>query len=348
MISILGYGVRSAAGRGTAALWRGLTEGRDFGRDGVCRMEGEEPAMRDRLVGALVEAFGELGFENSSSRLGVIFASSKGCLEDFIWEKSPSLGEDPLAPVLTEFLRRTELSPARRIGISNACASSHSALFLARAWLSASAVEEVLVLAADGIGPFVENGFRSLGAMTATRARPFAPNRDGLQLGEGAAVLWLSTRAAGPLCLKGVGLDAEGYAVTRPSESGASLKRAVGRCLGKRRTDLVIAHGTATAANDAAEDCALAEFFEGDTPPVTATKWSIGHSLGASGLVDAIAACEAIRHRHAFPLGNTEVIDPSFRAQYLVGRSVSSPRDVLVTSLGFGGVHAAIHVGAGQ
>ena len=76
--------------------------------------------------------------------------------------------------------------------------------------------------------------------------------------------------------------------------------------------DLVIAHGTGTPINDACEDRVFTELFRaGAAPAVTATKGSIGHTLGASGAMDVIAACEALRRQRAFAITGARRIDPA-------------------------------------
>jgi 3-oxoacyl-(acyl-carrier-protein) synthase len=142
----------------------------------------------------------------------------------------------------------------------------------------------------------------------------------------------------------------DGSPVTRPSASGEGLRKA---CLqipgiqGRNVPDLIVAHGTGTVMNDAAENEAFESVF-GDRVsgiPVTGTKWSVGHTMGASAAVDLVAACEVLRRQSAFRLANTDEVDPSFRGRYLhASAELQEPfhaERVLVTSLGFGGVHAA-------
>src|SRR5262249_38104808 len=96
---------------------------------------------------------------------GVILASTKGMSNDFVWhdENYPS---DPLTPVLREFLRRTELEPKRALCVSNACSSSLAAMALAQKWME-QGLEQVLIVAADAVTPFVLKGFQSLKLVSA-------------------------------------------------------------------------------------------------------------------------------------------------------------------------------------
>lgn len=292
--------------------------------------------MRERLLTHLESAWREADVGPAPE--GVIFASTKGEHEDFI---RTAVDRDPYSELLDAFLARVGLFPRRRLVVSNACASSHVAIVLARRWLHR--MSNVLVLAADGIGPFVETGFRSLGALSPTRVRPFSADRDGLQLGEGAAALLFSKSSFSDLAVSGAATETDGQSVTRPSTDGESLRRVSACALGGKSPDFVLAHGTGTVFNDQAEG----KVFETLCPlaPVTATKWSIGHTMGASGALDLIAAAEAMRRGRLFNIGNTPVADPKLGASFL---HASAPpcegdfRRALVTSLGFGGVHAAV------
>ena len=191
------------------------------------------------------------------------------------------------------------------------------------------------------------NGFHALKALSESPGpiRPFSAERDGLRLGEAAAAMVLS-REPGALSLEGIGLDTEGFAATRPSDAGKSLERAILEAAAgsDEAPDLILAHGTGTIANDRIEDQVLGRLYKDS--PITATKWSIGHTLGTSGMMDLIAACESLRRQESFSIATTEKIDPEFKGHYLhAGASAPKALDTaLVTSLGFGGVHAAARI----
>jgi 3-oxoacyl-(acyl-carrier-protein) synthase len=372
--ALLGAGCTSAAGDSIAATWDGIVSGRSFARavdptswtvaprfaPRACLWNDStggtslEILVRQSLL-AYREAFAELPDSaqarvREGNKLGVILATTKGALDDEIWKgKVAKLDADFFSPVLAEILRVAELRPARTTCVSNACASAISAFALARAWLADGELDDVLVLAVDRIGPFVLHGFHSLRAVTADVPRPFATDRSGLLLGEGSAALFLS-RFPGEFRLAGIGVDAEGHAVTRPGESGESLRAACLRVadFAAKGPDLVIAHGTATEVNDPVEARVLADLFpKGDTP-ITASKGALGHTLGASGAIDLLLAREAIRRGEVFTISQTTAIDSKFSGKFLTSPTPTTVsmvpgnfNRVLVTSLGFGGIHAA-------
>lgn len=304
-------------------------------------------AVRELLAKRLLTAWEEARAAMPSAEraamegdCALLFASTKGCVEDFVWKSAEG---DPYSPVMEEFLRHSRLKPRRWLTVSNACASSHTAIQLARDWLGRGVARYALVLAADFVGPFVLQGFHSLGALSPTMARPFDGGRDGLLLGEAAGAVVLSREGSGPALL-GTAVDCEGHAVTRPESSAGSLQRAIRAALAGREPGAVIAHGTATPANDRAEDQAFSLTLP-HRPWVTGTKGSVGHTLGASGLVDLVAACEWLAGGGGFPITGCRAPDPAFRSRFLLGGENVRARSVLVTALGFGGVHAAFHVG---
>ncbi len=277
----------------------------------------------------------------------MIFASTKGFVEDFVWETGNLHPCDPYTDVVEDFLRRTELRPKEWLTVSNACASSHSAIQLADEWLRNGLTRHVIVIAADLVGPFVLQGFHALHALSNTTIRPFDKNREGLLLGEAAvAAVFSRSRGIDFLRVLGASVQCEGHAVTRPESTGSNLQRAIADVLkGNSQPDAVIAHGTATQANDQVENLALCAQLPG-RPWVAGTKWSVGHCLGASGLVDLVAAAEWLRSGEPFPMGGCENPDPAFHSRILTAqRLMDIPkqkwRSILVTALGFGGVHAA-------
>jgi hypothetical protein len=345
VIHINSYALESAAGPTVERLWSELTSKADETRREFS-FHGPRPATVRQLLGdKLMSCFAQTKLP--SGRLGVILASTKGFSDDFIWDKNASLETDPLTPLLDDFIQRAELKPERKLCVSNACSSALAAMRLAQIWLN-NGLDQVLVLAADAATPFVQKGFQSLNLVTKDYPRPFATNRSGFFLGEAAACLVLSKeRVKDSVRLLPVGLDTEGSAVTRPATSSASLLRACARIPGiprARAVDLIIAHGTATMINDETEDLAYSALF-GDSvfkPFLTGSKWRVGHTLGASGAVDTILACEALKRNRSFALEASREIDPALKCRYLgPGMESGNLHRILVSSLGFGGMHAA-------
>jgi hypothetical protein len=347
-VSVRAFACHSVHGNSSDDFWRALqskSPPKNFSFSPETRGKETELLFLTKSLHALWCEIQSQTKISASERLGVIFSSTKGCIDDYIWdpEKWNAHQEyDSLTPVLENFLAVAKLKPAISISVSNACASSLSAVYLGMKWIEQKRVGQVLILSADLAGPFVQKGFRALNALTPTHPKPFAKNRDGLAIGEAVSAILIGENSAEfPLQIDSIGIEAEGYAVTRPAPAGASLKRAY-LATSKLLPDLIIAHGTATSINDIAEDQAFFELFA-DRIPITGTKWAIGHTLGASGSMDLIAAFQAMKHDQSFSLATTAEVDPEFRSHYLTRDAKSHTNElntVFVSSLGFGGVHA--------
>jgi 3-oxoacyl-[acyl-carrier-protein] synthase-1 len=174
--------------------------------------------------------------------------------------------------------------------ISTACSSSAKALMSAARLLQAGAVDAVVAGGADSMCRFTVAGFSALESVSASRCNPFSVNRSGINIGEGAA-LFLMTREAGPVRLAGWGesSDAHHMSAPDPQARGAidAMQQALDRAgLAAAQIDYVNLHGTATGHNDAMESQAVAAVL-GTQVPASSTKPLTGHTLGASGAIEA-------------------------------------------------------------
>lgn len=295
-----------------------------------------------------------------SAKALVIFSSTKGFIEDFIWtHKGHPEGvrtiPDPFQAVVQKFKTDNEkyFSILDCLVVSNACASSHIAIEMAEAAIESLSYDYVIVICADLIGPFIYQGFQSLKVLSGSRNQPFGQNRDGLQLGEAVAILVFGkpSKAPGSVKIKAISSETEGGSVTRPSENGESLLRAMKSMVEKmdsKTPDFFMAHGTGTRFNDASEELAIRKFssFLKISKPVMGIKWCVGHTLGASGALDLIVSSEVLKAQKLFKIHNTTQIDSAFESAVLTYDSQMNNENkiscAVVNSLGFGGVHAAL------
>jgi 3-oxoacyl-(acyl-carrier-protein) synthase len=194
-----------------------------------------------------------------------------------------------------------------------------------------------------------------LAAAGANACRPFDPGRDGTVLGEGAGMMVLESerhaRARGARAravLRGYGFVSEGVSMTAPDPAGRGVAEAVSEALRdvpQTSIGWIKAHGTGTRANDAAEARGLASVFGGRLPsiPITSLKPALGHTLGASGGLEAVVVALGLGGGFIPPtLGTTEV-DPSLPPCTVALRARPSEGPVaLVLAQGFGGRCAAL------
>lgn len=243
--------------------------------------------------------------------------------------------------------------------VSVACASGAAAFDIARGWLRSGRCARVIVAGVDVLSPFIHAGFAGIGALAAGPSRPFAADRDGLMIGEGAAAVLLelpsSAIAAGrqPLCaLWGTGLSQDAVHLTAPDRTGGGLYRAASLALADagvglsdvaERVDLVSGHATGTPFNDAMEAKALGRLFGSAAVPLHAAKPVVGHTLGAAGTVEAVALIAMLA---GAPRPPAMPIDPDLgmlagppRARGGLGLSVNAA---------FGGVNVALVFGPAE
>lgn len=178
--------------------------------------------------------------------------------------------------------------------ISTACSSAANAIMLGARLIAAGELETAIVGGADALTAFTINGFNSLMIYSGKPCRPFAEERDGLNLGEGAGYLVLSSSSEGALCeVAGWANVNEAFHQTASSPEGDGPYSAMTKALSlagldPSRVGYVNTHGTATPGNDASEYAALRRVFGAKLPPFGSVKNLIGHTLGAS---EGIEAC---------------------------------------------------------
>ncbi len=188
-------------------------------------------------------------------------------------------------------------------------------------------------------------------------SRPFDAERDGFVAAEGAGVLILEneehakSRKAPILAeVAGYGACSDAYHVVAPSEDGDGAMRAMREALKDADVettdvDYINAHGTSTQLNDKSETLAIKRLFgeEAYRVPISATKSMIGHSFGAAGAVESVAAVQTIVNRMIHPTINLEHPDPECDLDYVTEGARAADVDVVLkNSFGFGGQNACL------
>lgn len=254
---------------------------------------------------------------------------------------------------------------ARGLGIAfdpcvlvlGACASGALAVGLGKRWLERDSCDLILVGGFDEVTVFVAAGFEALRATTASPPpRPFRANRDGMALGEGAAVLALANRANGHArtVVSGFAAASDALHLTAPHPDGQGLACAATRAIeeaGSPSIDLVSAHATATPLNDAAELRGLAMALgparcrDAILHPFKA---QVGHALGAAGALELLAAIDAIERGVLPAAAGDGPLDSGSPARLLTRSVPGNPKTVLKVSSAFGGLNAALVVSDGS
>ena len=319
------------------------------------------------LLHAAHEAWSQAGW-NAAENLPVVLGTTSGEMslgEKYLQQavRSPHAKKRQPTRVVHYQIQQQGLDLCNAFGfqgpiiiISNACASGANAIGHAFEMLRHGQAERVLTGGYDALCQLTFAGFDSLQALSPTPCRPFDATRDGLTLGEGAAVLALETlahaqrRSAEILGeITGYGATTDIHHLTQPHPEGnAAMAAMTAACalanISPEQIDYVNAHGTATPQNDATEAVAINRWAgkHASHLPVSSTKSGIGHLLGGSGAVEAVVCLMALRGQWLPPQRSSGKIDPACRFQ-IVREPVDAKIEMaLSNSFGFGGANASL------
>jgi 3-oxoacyl-[acyl-carrier-protein] synthase II len=237
-----------------------------------------------------------------------------------------------------------------------ACAAGNYAIGFAADQIRAGRADIAITGAVEIIEKLEYCGFVRLSAMSPDLCQPFDKNRKGLILGEGATMLILESeesvvrRGARPLAeVGGYGLACDAHHITRPHPEGEGSISAMRRAIESSgitpdEVDHINAHGTGTAANDQIEAKVIKSVFGDRRVPITSIKSMIGHCMGASSAMEAVACVMTLETGIIPPTINFETPDPECPLE-IVANVASKNNDVgivLNNALAFGGYDAVV------
>jgi 3-oxoacyl-[acyl-carrier-protein] synthase-1 len=242
--------------------------------------------------------------------------------------------------------------------ISTACTSSARALMSAQRLLDLGVCDAVLCGGVDSLCKLTLNGFSALEAVSGQRCNPFSVNRNGINIGE-AAALFLMTRAGDTpsIALLGSGASSDAHHISAPEPSGRGALQAMNKALARaglqpQQIAYLNLHGTATQHNDAMESQAVATLFP-DGVPCSSTKPMTGHTLGAAGALEAAFCWLSLNsgnREHALAPhvwdGQPDPDLPALKWVTPADRLASTgPRYLMSNSFAFGGNNVSLIIG---
>lgn len=267
-------------------------------------------------------------------------------------------GQEKDPPFLPVHYRRWA---ADRVGISGggleinaACASSTVGMAMGALKIARGESRAVLVAGADLVTRFVQTGFSSLKALSATACRPFDQNRDGLVLGDGGAAVLLGDREAARkygadrlVRVIGWSVSNDAVHITGPARDGRGLILAIRSALamagiGPEDVGAFCPHGTGTVYNDGMEMAAMAAVFGDRKFPVFSVKGAVGHTLGAAGAVEAAIGVRSLRGKIVPPTVGLKTPEAGVAGRASPEAQPFGGKILLTTNSGFGGVNAAL------
>jgi 3-oxoacyl-[acyl-carrier-protein] synthase-1/3-oxoacyl-[acyl-carrier-protein] synthase II len=292
--------------------------------------------------------------------MGVCIGSSVGfSVNYFPAFKAWKLGEAVPEGFLETFRRSNyALALRERLGLhgpcqltSNACASGTDAIGIGASWIASGLCDAVLTGGAEAMSFISYLGFIRLMITDSGPCRPFDKKRNGLNLGEGAAVLILERPGSGRRALGhvlGYGLACDAHHPTAPHPEGRGLKSAFTTALKQANLTpgsvaFVNAHGTGTRDNDKVESAVLREMLPG--VPVLATKGATGHTLGAAGAVEAAITLGCLNRGRIPASHGFTTPDPELGLTPTTVSACVSGRVAVSNSLAFGGSNSVLVLG---
>ena len=249
--------------------------------------------IRD-YIDEVIEKYGK-------NRIAVVIGTSTGGIETNLpvfqtvanggnWADTPIEQDMQVLSSPADFLRDALGLTGLTYGISTACTSGSRAIITAARLLKADLCDAVICGGTDMLSALTLNGFDSLSVLSNGIANPFSKNRNGINIGE-AAALFVANKDGVGLPLLGYGVSSDAYHMSSPHPDGlgaeiafaAALKNAQ---LSAEKIGWINLHGTGTVHNDAMESRAVSRVF-GNATPATSTKPLTGHTLGAAGALEA-------------------------------------------------------------
>ena len=347
-------------------------------------MDPKEARRRDRFeqtgVAAAKDAIENSGLEiteANSGRIGVLVSSAIGGIKSLQDAVITNHTEGPrrVSPFLIPMLMPNGASGMIAIdfqikgpcfSVASACASGSDGIGTAWLMLKAGMIDAAVAGASEmticstGVAAFDRVGAMSRRNDNYSMApQPFDKNRDGLVMGEGAAVLVLETeshakkRGATILAeLAGYGATADAFHVTAPHETGAGGAAAMRMALDSAAANMdelgyINAHGTGTSLNDQSETRAIKAAFaeKAYQIPVSSTKSMTGHMMGATGALEAIFCVQVVREGILPPTIHYETPDPECDLDYIPNQAREKKVDLVISNaFGFGGHNAVLAI----
>lgn len=391
-IAVTGLGVLSPIGSGVKPFWNALISGEigtreiqsfdvtsygDNNKGGEVR--DQDPAQALKIFQAdevgrttqLAIAASRMALEDAGSsfseycgeRIGVCMGTTLG--NSSILEKSDDykfgLKQEPVSPTLISRFHHAFISAAvstelgfegPSLTVPTACAAGNYAISWGMDLIREGRIDAAFVGGTDAISRACYTLFYRLGAIAPEYCQPFAKDRKGMMVSEGAAVLVMEEMEAAKRRgariyaeLTGYGLSCDAHHTTAPHPEGVGAVLAMERAMtdsGMSVEDIsyINAHGTGTKANDHIESIAIRKVFgeKADLLPVSSIKSMLGHTMGAASAIEAVTCALAIHHSIIPPTMNVGELDPDCVADIVANEARHMNVEVaLSNSFAFGG-----------
>jgi 3-oxoacyl-[acyl-carrier-protein] synthase-1 len=304
------------------------------------------------LIASITDAIKDSGIDPKDKKTVLIISSTKGNISLLETETNSRALQNRIAMSTSAKLIAEYFGIQNQpVIISNACISGVMAIITGMRLLRAGQYENAVICGADVISKFIVSGFQSFQALSAEVCKPFDKARTGLNLGEGAATIILSTNKQfeGNIKVKGGAISNDANHISGPSRTGEELAYAIKQAIkdagiALSNIDFISAHGTATIYNDEMEASAIG--LAGlQTVPLNSLKGYYGHTLGAAGLIEAVVSIQSLKEGLLISTPGFEELGVTSPVNVCASPMRINANNFVKTASGFGGCNAAVVIG---
>lgn len=301
------------------------------------------------LIASIKNALDNSKINASDKKTVLIISSTKGNIslletETYNKELQTRISLNTSAKLVAEHFGFTN----QPVVVSNACISGLLAILTGMRLIQSSQYENAVVAGADVISKFVLSGFQSFQAISTTPCKPFDAARDGINLGEGAGTVILTSNKehSSGIKVKAGSVSNDANHISGPSRTGEELYLAVSRAmedakLSAQDINFISAHGTATIFNDEMEAKAIT-LARMQSVPLNSLKGYYGHTLGAAGIIESIISMQSLKEDVIIPTMGFKNMGVTQPVNVCASLYRSALRHCLKTASGFGGCNAAM------
>lgn len=299
------------------------------------------------MILAVIQALEKTNIKANDNKLVFVISTTKGNIELLDkkiakeFKKSKLELWDSANKIARYFGNKNEV-----ITISNACVSGVMAIANAADILRYEDFDHAIVVGGDVISKFVVSGFLSFQSLSSQICKPYDKYRDGLNIGEAASCLILSTKIKNNIQVLESASHNDANHISGPSRTAEGMYYAVNEALKysgieASQIDSISAHGTATAYNDEMEAIGLSRLGLQSTP-VHSLKGYWGHTLGAAGIIETVALAWSMRHNKILPTLGFKAMGVSIPFKINTEIEDKEIRYSLKIASGFSGINSAI------
>ena len=283
-----------------------------------------------------------------TDRTALFIATTKGNIDALDTNTTKFTPERAYLPVLGEKIKTFFNFKNEPIIISNACVSGILSIAIAKRLIQNNYYDNAFIVGGDIVSKFTLSGFQSFQAISEKPCKPFSKHRNGITIGEAAASVAISNKKPKTESIQVIGDGScnDANHISGPSRDGEGLYRSIVSALNEAKItpetiDYISAHGTATLFNDEMEAIAFNR-VKLESVPLNSLKGYYGHTLGASGLLEAIVGIHSMKNNTLYTSLGIDELGVSVPLNIIQKKKKTEINTFLKTASGFGGCNTAV------